>query len=92
MSRDIILARRARLIAAGLAALGAAACGESRPGPCLSVGGAGGVLNDGASGGSGGNPSDAASSSSGGSSDAAVDANGGAAGTGSAPSDANDYQ
>jgi hypothetical protein len=59
MSRDVILARRARFIATALAAIAAGSCsGEGSPKPCLSPIGQGGT---------GGTPSDA-------STDAAVDA------------------
>ncbi len=48
MSRDIILARRARFIAAALATITAGACSDSSAQACLApVGGAGGVSPDG---------------------------------------------
>jgi hypothetical protein len=62
MPRDIILARRARFIAAGLAALSVVACsGDGEPQPCLApVGGSGGTAPDASTGGTGGTLVDAA--------------------------------
>ncbi|MEZ4223343.1 MAG: hypothetical protein R3B13_20525 [Polyangiaceae bacterium] len=76
MSREIILARRARFVAAALAALGATACSgsDSEPQACLSPVGDSGALSDAATGGSGGVLSDAATGGSGGAvSDSSVD-------------------
>lgn len=91
MSRDVILARRARFIAADLATITAGACSDSSAQACLApVGGAGGVSPDGSVDSGGDADSAAATGGSGGSaaSDSGSAGAAGQAGAGGAPDDA----